>query len=109
MTAPRFAGLLNMLARDEINANAAREVLTHLFDSDAAPEAIISAKGFRQVSDQSVLDALINQVLAAQPAAVADLQAGQGKAMGFLIGQVMQASGGKANPKIIRELLAKKI
>lgn len=109
VTAARFAGLLNMLARDEINANAAREVLTHLFDSDAAPEAIISAKGFRQVSDQSVLDALINQVLAAQPAAVADLQAGQGKAMGFLIGQVMQASGGKANPKIIRELLAKKI
>lgn len=109
VTAPRFAVLLNMLAKDEINANTAREVLTHLFASDESPEAIISARGFRQVSDQSILDALIDQVLANQPAAVADLRAGQGKAMGFLIGQVMQASGGKANPKIIRELLSKKI
>jgi aspartyl-tRNA(Asn)/glutamyl-tRNA(Gln) amidotransferase subunit B len=48
-------------------------------------------------------------VLAAQPAAVADFKSGQGKAMGFLIGQAMQASGGKANPKVIREMLAKKL
>jgi aspartyl-tRNA(Asn)/glutamyl-tRNA(Gln) amidotransferase subunit B len=105
----RFASLLKMLSRDEINANAAREVLGHMFESDEAPEAIVSARGFRQVSDPGALDALIDKVLAAQPAAVADFRGGQGKAMGFLIGQVMQASGGKANPKVIRELLAKKL
>ncbi len=88
---------------------AAREVLGRLFDSDESPEAIVSAQGFRQVSDQAALDALIDRVLAAQPAAVADVGKGQGKAMGFLVGQVMQASGGKANPKVIRELLVKKL
>jgi aspartyl-tRNA(Asn)/glutamyl-tRNA(Gln) amidotransferase subunit B len=84
-------------------------VLMHLFDSDDAPGAIVTARGFRQVSDAGALDALIEKVLAAQPAAVADVKKGQGKAVGFLVGQVMQASGGKANPKVIRELLAKKL
>ena len=109
VTPTRFAALLKMLSADEINANAARDVLTHLFDSDETPEAIISAKGFKQVSDRGALDAMIDKVLGEQPGAVADFKNGQGKAMGFLIGQVMQASGGKANPKIIRELLAKKL
>ena len=98
-----------MLSRDEINANAAREVLAHLFESDEPPEAIVAARGFRQVSDPTALDALIERVLSEQPAAVADVRGGQAKAVGFLVGQVMQASGGKANPKVIRELLAKKL
>jgi aspartyl-tRNA(Asn)/glutamyl-tRNA(Gln) amidotransferase subunit B len=109
VTPERFAALLILLANDEINANAAREVLTHLFESDASPEAIVSTRGFKQVSDAGALEAMINQVLAAQAAAVTDFRAGQGKALGFLIGQVMQASGGKANPKIIRELLTGKL
>lgn len=109
ISAERFAVLLNMLSREEINANAAREVLAALFDSDEAPEAIVSARGFRQVSDPDALDTLIDRVLGEQPAAVADFRSGQGKAMGFLIGQVMQASSGKANPKVIRELLTKKL
>ncbi|NLE08181.1 MAG: Asp-tRNA(Asn)/Glu-tRNA(Gln) amidotransferase GatCAB subunit B, partial [Dehalococcoidales bacterium] len=109
VTAGRFAGLLKMLASDEINANAARDVLTQLFESDESPEAIVEARGFKQVSDTGELDALIEKVIEAQPSAVTDFRNGQGKAIGFLVGQVMQASGGKANPKIIRELLTKKL
>lgn len=109
VTPARLAVLLKMLSQDAINAKAAREVLTHLFESDETPEAIVSAKGFKQVSDSGALDALINKVLGEQTAAVADFKNGQGKAVGFLIGQVMQASGGKANPKIIKELLTKKL
>ncbi len=109
VTPARLATLLKMLAQEKINANAAREVLTRLFESDEAPEAVVNTLGFRQVSDANVLNSLIDKVLGAQPAAVADVRNGQGKAMGFLIGQVMQASDGKANPKIIRELLAKKL
>ena len=103
------AVLLKMLSNNEINANAAREVLAHMFDSDDSAEAIVTARSFRQVSDTATLDTLIDKVLNEQSAAVADLRNGQGKAMGFLIGQVMQASGGKANPKMIRELLTKKL
>lgn len=109
VTPERLAALLALLAKDEINANAAREVLAQLFESDETPEAIVNARGFRQVSDAGALAAMIDRVLAAQSAAVADFRAGQGKALGFLIGQVMQSSGGKANPKIIRELLTKKL
>ena len=105
----RLAGLLRMLARDEINANAAREVLIEMFSTGDAPEDIVAARGYQQVSDPNALEALIDQALAANPAAVADVRNGQGKAMGFLIGQVMQASGGKANPKIIRDQLNRKI
>ena len=109
VTPARLAGLLTLLARDEINANAAREVLVALFQSEASAETIVSARGFRQISDTGALDVLIDQVLAAQPAALADVRNGVGKATGFLIGQVMQASQGKANPKLIKELLAKRL
>lgn len=105
----RFAVLLRMLAANEINANAAREVLAAMLDSNESPEEIVNSRGFRQVSDPDALDSLIDKVIKAEPAAVADFKSGQGKAMGFLIGQVMQASGGKANPRIIRELLSKKL
>jgi len=109
VTPARFASLLKMLSLDEINANTAREVLAELFDSQEAPEAIVSARGFRQVSDRSALDSLIDGVLEAHPAAVANVRNGHGKAIGFLVGQVMQASGGKANPKVIRDLLTEKL
>lgn len=109
VTPARFAVLLKMLSRDEINANAAREVLIELFGSSETPEAIVAAQGFKQVSDPNALDSLIEKVLSTQLAAVADFRNGQSKAMGFLIGQVMQASGGKANPKMIQDLLTKKL
>ncbi|ABC76329.1 Asp-tRNA(Asn)/Glu-tRNA(Gln) amidotransferase subunit GatB [Syntrophus aciditrophicus] len=109
VTPARFAALLKMLAKDEINANAARQVLIELFDCGESPEKIVEARGIRQVSDHDALEGLIDRVLGENPAAVADYRGGQGKAAGFLIGKVMQASGGKANPKIIRELLTKKL
>ena len=106
---PRLARLLKLLADDVINANAARDVLAEMFVSDQTPEAIVDARGFRQVSDSAALDALIDTVLSAQPGAVADVRNGVGKATGFLIGQVMQASGGKANPRLIKERLAQRL
>ncbi|MBN1321956.1 MAG: Asp-tRNA(Asn)/Glu-tRNA(Gln) amidotransferase subunit GatB [Thermoleophilia bacterium] len=109
VTAERLAALLGMLAKDEINANAAREVLAEMFDSDETPEAIVGRRGFKQVSDTGALGPLIDKVLAEQAGAVADFRSGQAKALGFLVGQVMQASGGKANPKVIRELLDEKL
>jgi len=109
VTAERLAALLGMLAKDEINANAAREVLAEMFGCDETPETIVARRGFKQVSDAGALDPLIDKVLAEQAGAVADFRNGQAKALGFLVGQVMQASGGKANPKVIRELLGKEL
>ncbi|MBN1189406.1 MAG: Asp-tRNA(Asn)/Glu-tRNA(Gln) amidotransferase subunit GatB [Dehalococcoidales bacterium] len=109
VTPVRLGALLKMLAQDKINANAAREVLVRLFEDGKSPEEIVSALGIRQISDTTALETLVDKVISAQPAAVSDYKNGQGKAMGFLIGQVMQVSGGKANPKTIRELLTGKL
>jgi len=109
VTPVRLARLLAMLAQNEINASAAREVLAVMFDSDEAPEAIVKVKGYQQFSDRDALDAMVEKVIGEHTGAVNDVRNGQGKAIGFLVGQVMQASGGKANPKIIRELLSRKL
>ena len=79
------------------------------YPADDAPEAIVDGRGYRQVSDPAALDALIDQVLLAQPNDAADASRGRGKALSFLIGKVMQASAGRANPKMIRELLVTKL
>ena len=109
VTPKRLSELLAMLAKDEINAAAARDVLAHMFESDVSPADIVKARGLGQVSDTGELAAMVERVLAEQAAAVADFKSGQSKAMGFLIGQVMQASAGKANPKVIKELIAQKL
>ncbi|MFW6011527.1 MAG: Asp-tRNA(Asn)/Glu-tRNA(Gln) amidotransferase subunit GatB [Desulfosalsimonas sp.] len=108
VTPARLAGALKMLAKDEINAKTAREVLMHMLDSNESAEEIVKAKGFAQVSDTTELEAMIDKVMEDNPDAVAKVRAGQNKPVGFLVGQVMQASGGRANPKLVRELLAKK-
>lgn len=104
----RFASLLLLLEREEINANAAREVLRKLFESPASPGEIVDQCGYRQVSEEGRLEALVDQVLLEHPSAVENLRKGASKTMGFLMGQAMQASGGKANPRMLKELLAKK-
>lgn len=109
LTPERFADVLQRLEKDEINANAAREVLARLFESDEAPDAIIEQGGFRQVSDAASLENMVEHVLGSHPSAISDYRSGQGKALGFLIGQVMQASSGKANPKRVREILMSKL
>lgn len=105
----RVAGLLAMLEKDEINANAAREVLGYLFESDQSLTAIVDQYGFRQVSNTDQLLKIVEEVLTANPSAVNDYRNGNAKAIGFLIGQAMQASKGKGNPKLIRELITKKL
>ncbi|NVM21159.1 MAG: Asp-tRNA(Asn)/Glu-tRNA(Gln) amidotransferase subunit GatB [Desulfobacterales bacterium] len=105
ISAERFAGLLAMLERDEVNANSAKEVLARLFETDQTPRAIVEESGFRQVSDTAELEVLVDQVLAANPSAAEGFRNGRKKVLGFLIGQAMSVSQGKANPKLIREIL----
>ena len=105
----RLAGLLKMLQREEINAAAAREVFALLFESDESPAALVESRGLRQVGDAEELSAMVDEIIAAHPAAVEDFRNGKKQAAGFLIGQAMRASGGKANPKLLRELLEAKL
>lgn len=105
----RCADLLAMLEKNEINANAAKEVMGRLFDSEQTPSEIIDKYGYRQVSDAGQLEKIVDEVLSANPAAVNDYRNGIEKAVGFLVGRSMQASKGKGNPKMIKEILTKKL
>jgi len=109
ITPERLAELLVMLERDEINAKSAREVLLKLFESDQGSEAIVEQFGFKQVSDTEALETIVDEILSANPQAIDDFKNGTAKALGFLIGQAMQASQGKANPKLVKELLMQRL
>jgi aspartyl-tRNA(Asn)/glutamyl-tRNA(Gln) amidotransferase subunit B len=73
------------------------------------PEAIIKEKGFEQVSDTGALEAMVDEILAANPDKVAEVKSGNEKAMNWFTGQLMKASKGKANPKILSDLLRSKL
>ncbi|MBN1382013.1 MAG: Asp-tRNA(Asn)/Glu-tRNA(Gln) amidotransferase subunit GatB [Deltaproteobacteria bacterium] len=105
----RFAGLLILLENNEINAKVVRKVIDLLFESDQTPADIIDQQGFRQVSDVDQIEAMIRDILAANPSAVNDYKSGVEKALGFLMGRAMQALKGKGNPQIIREILIRKL
>ncbi len=109
LTAERFAALLTALEKEVINAQAAREVLARLLDSDASLEEILETGGFRQLSDAAGLEALVDRVLEDHPADVQAFRDGNAKVQGFLMGQAMKASRGKANPKKLKELLMKRL
>ncbi|MDZ7831898.1 MAG: Asp-tRNA(Asn)/Glu-tRNA(Gln) amidotransferase subunit GatB [Desulfobacterales bacterium] len=109
LNAERFAGLLGLLDQEKINTGAAREVLARMIDKDAPPEQIISEGGFEQVSDADKLEDIVDAILAEHPDDVADYKNGNAKVLGFFMGLAMKASQGKANPKLLKEILAKRL
>ena len=84
-------------------------VLEEMFETRGTANEIIEAKGLRQVSDEGAIEKIIAEVLTKNPAQVAQFKEGKHQVLGFLVGQVMKASGGKANPGKVNELLKKKL
>jgi len=109
VTAKRFSGLIIMLEKNEINSNAARSVLTKLFETAQSPQEIVDHFGFRQVSDTGELRVIVDQVVADNLSAVENYKNGNKKSIGFLVGQAMKLSQGKANPKRLQEILREKL
>ncbi|HOB94811.1 MAG TPA: Asp-tRNA(Asn)/Glu-tRNA(Gln) amidotransferase subunit GatB [Aquabacterium sp.] len=104
--APTLAALIGRIADGTISHNAARQVFDALWAGEAASvDAVIEAKGLKQMSDTGALEAIIDEVLAANPKSVEEYRAGKDKAFNALVGQVMKASKGKANPAQVNGLL----
>ena len=108
VTPERLVDLLQLVEKGTISLKVAREIFPELYSSGKTPEQIVQEKGLTQVSDEGVLDKIIDEVLTKNPAQVAQLKDGKQQVLGFLVGQVMKASGGKANPGKVNELLKKK-
>lgn len=101
----RLAGLLDRIADNTISGKIAKDVLDAMLESTEEADAIIEAKGLKQVTDSGTIDAVIAEVMAANPGQVAAYRGGKEKLIGFFVGQVMQASRGKANPGMVNQRL----
>jgi aspartyl-tRNA(Asn)/glutamyl-tRNA(Gln) amidotransferase subunit B len=104
-----LAGLLKRVADNTISGKIAKDVLEVMWDEGAKADAIIEARGLRQITDESAIERAIDAVMAANPGQLADYRGGKDKLFGFFVGQVMKATAGKANPAQLNELLKKKL
>ena len=105
----RLVSLLKLVEAGTISLKVAREIFPELYASDKTPEELIKDKGLTQISDEGALLALIDDVINKNPAQVAQYKSGKEAVLGFFVGQVMKASGGKANPGKANALLKAKL
>ncbi|HEY4881102.1 MAG TPA: Asp-tRNA(Asn)/Glu-tRNA(Gln) amidotransferase subunit GatB [Steroidobacteraceae bacterium] len=109
VTAAALAGLLRRIADHTISGKIAKDVLEAMWQDGKDADAIIEARGWRQITDESAIEAAIDAVMAANPAQLAQYRSGKDKLFGFFVGQTMKATQGKANPARLNELLRKKL
>ena len=109
VTSEQLAMLVTRIVDNTISNNAAKQVFDALWQGDADVDAIIEAKGLKQMSDSGALEAIVDEVLAANADNIAQYRAGKDKAFNALVGQVMKASKGKANPAQANALLKAKL
>lgn len=101
--------LIILIDKGTISSSIAKKVLEELFENPRDPEEIIKEKGWIQISDEGAIKEVVLKVLEANPQSVADYKAGKEKAIGFLVGQAMKATKGKANPQMLNEMFKKEI
>jgi len=101
--------LISLIKNGTISGKIAKTVFDEMFKSGNDPETIVKEKGLTQITDTKEIEAIIDKVINANQELVAEIKAGKEKALGFLTGQIMKESRGKANPQIVNDLLRKKI
>jgi aspartyl-tRNA(Asn)/glutamyl-tRNA(Gln) amidotransferase subunit B len=109
VSAAQLAALIGRISDNTISNNAARQVFEALWTEGGEVDTIIEAKGLKQMNDTGELEKIIDDVLAANPKNVEEFKAGNAKALNGLVGPIMKASKGKANPGQVNALLMKKL
>ena len=104
-----LAQLIDLVDAGTINNNTAKEVFTAIFEQDVDPSAYVEAHGLGMVNDDSALEQAVSDVLAANSKTVEEYKSGKTKVLGFLVGQVMKAMKGKANPGKVNEMMTEKL
>jgi len=100
-----LSGLLKRIVDETISGKIAKEVLEAMWESGLGADEIIEQKGLEQITDSGAIERVVAEVMAASPKQLADYRSGKDKLFGFFVGQVMKATGGKANPAQVNELL----
>jgi aspartyl-tRNA(Asn)/glutamyl-tRNA(Gln) amidotransferase subunit B len=109
VTAEDLAELITTVESGKINNNQAKEVLAEMFGSGRTADEVIKEKGFEQISDSAAIEKIVDDMIAANQSNVEAYRGGNEKLFGFFVGQVMKASGGKANPNIVNDVLKNKL
>jgi len=105
----RLGELLDLLAAGTVSATAAKDVLAEMFSSEASPATIVERKGLAQISDTTELEAVVERVVAANPDLADKFRGGKRGVLGAMVGQVMRETRGRANPKLVSDLLERHI
>jgi aspartyl-tRNA(Asn)/glutamyl-tRNA(Gln) amidotransferase subunit B len=109
VTAEDLAGLVNRIADSTISGKIAKEVFEAMWAGEGTADEVIDAKGLRQITDDSAIEAVVDKVLEGNPGQVAEYKAGKEKLIGFFVGQVMKETQGKANPGQVNQILKTKL
>ena len=107
--AKRLAKMILLIDKGTISGKIAKTVFVEMWKSPDDPEKIVKDKGLVQITDTSAIEGVVDEVIANNPKAVEEYKAGKKKAIGALVGQIMKATKGKANPQMVNQLLAKKL
>ena len=107
--AKRLGKMIQLIMKDTISGKIAKKVFKEMWTSKAEPEKIVEDKGLVQITDTGAIEAAVDEAIANNPKAVEEYKAGKKKAIGALVGQVMKATKGKANPQMVNKLLAEKL
>jgi aspartyl-tRNA(Asn)/glutamyl-tRNA(Gln) amidotransferase subunit B len=105
----KMAGLLRLESKSVISTATAKAVLEEMFNSGKTADEIVKEKGLGQISDSAAIEEQVEAIIKANPQAVADFRAGKETAIKFLVGQVMKATRGRANPQLVNDLVKKKL
>jgi aspartyl-tRNA(Asn)/glutamyl-tRNA(Gln) amidotransferase subunit B len=106
----RYLGeLVGMIVKGELNGKMAKEVLPKIVESGDAPSVIVEREGLKQISDSGALEKIVDDVIAANPKQVEQFKSGKTTVIGFLVGQVMKASRGQANPATVNQILKSRL
>jgi aspartyl-tRNA(Asn)/glutamyl-tRNA(Gln) amidotransferase subunit B len=109
MTGAELGALVVAVESGAISGPAGKEVFAELMQRGGDPQQIIAERGLAQVSDESAITSLVDQVLADNPDKVSQYRSGKTALFGFFVGQVVRASKGKANPQVVQKLLAEQL
>jgi aspartyl-tRNA(Asn)/glutamyl-tRNA(Gln) amidotransferase subunit B len=109
VSAKQLGALLDLMGDNTINGKIAKDVFEAMVETGDDPAVIVDAKGLRQVTDTTAIDAAVDKVIAANQDKVAEFRSGKDKLFGFFVGQVMKAMAGKANPALVNETLKRRL
>ncbi len=107
VTPENLAAMIALIDKGTISGKIAKKVIVSMWETGKDPDTIVKEQGLVQITDTGAIEAIVKEVIANNPKSVEDFNNGKGKAIGFLVGQVMKASKGRANPGVVNELLQK--